>query len=159
MSEPAPPSLPPPEFAFVFEARVDVDPPRRVGRGADEVLWFFPITGGTVTGPRLSGTVIPGGGDWAIERSGVTELDARYLIEADDGSLIDIVNRGFHRADPEVMARLDAGEDVAESEYYFRTSPTFRTDAPGHRWLAESVFVGLARSEGAQVCIRFFVLA
>jgi hypothetical protein len=32
----------------------------------------------------------------------------------------------------------------------------FRTDAPQHRWLAETVFVGVARDEDEQVCIRFY---
>lgn len=153
-----PDQLPDPHLTFVFEARVDVARPRRVGRGVDEELWFFPITGGTVAGPRLTGTVIAGGGDWATTRSDVTELDARYLIEAHDGNVIDIVNRGFHRAAPDVMARIDAGEHVPENEYYYRTAPTFRTDAPAHRWLTESVFVGMARSDGNTVCIRFFLL-
>ena len=31
-----------------------------------------------------------------------------------------------------------------------------RTDAPAHRWLAETVFVGLTRDEGRPVCIRFY---
>ena len=155
------PHLPEPQLTFAFEARVDVDPMVPVGgRGADALL-FFPITGGTVSGPRLTATVLPGGGDWATDRGGlVTELEARYLIRADDGAVIDIVNRGFHRAtSQEQMDRMTAGEDVPESEYYYRTSAMFRTDAPQHRWLTHTVFVGMARTEGPQVCIRFFALA
>jgi hypothetical protein len=49
-----------------------------------------------------------------------------------------------------------AGGRLEESEVYFRTSPVFRTDAPAHRWLAETVFVGLAREEAGQICIRFY---
>jgi hypothetical protein len=149
-------SLPDPRLVFAFEARVDVAESLHVGRGADEVLMFTPITGGTVAGPRLNGVVLPGGGDWSTTRGGTTELDARYLLQADDGAVIDIVNVGFWRATPEVDARVEAGEDLPETEYYYRTSPVFRTDAPAHRRLAESVFVGLARGEGGQVCIRFF---
>ena len=51
---------------------------------------------------------------------------------------------------------MEAGEELDASEVYFRTSPVFRTDAPQHRWLAETVFVGLARDEAGQVCIRFY---
>lgn len=148
--------LPDPRLVFAFEARVDVAASVHVGRGPDEVLMFTPIAGGTVSGTRLRGVVLPGGGDWSVTRGQTTELDARYLLQADDGSVIDIVNRGFWRASPEVDARVEAGEDLPESEYYYRTSPVFRTDATAHRWLAESVFVGLARGEGGQVCIRFF---
>lgn len=152
--------LPDPVLSFAFEARVDVDPMVHVGgRGADTLL-FFPITGGTVSGPRLNGTVVAGGGDWATRREDlVTELEARYLLRADDGAVIDIVNRGFHRPVSQAqLDRMDAGEDLPEDEYYYRTAAMFRTDAPQHRWLTHTVFVGMARSEGSQVCIRFFEL-
>jgi hypothetical protein len=148
--------LPDPRLVFAFEARVDVAESLHVGRGPDEVLMFTPITGGTVDGPRLSGRVLAGGGDWSTTRGQTTELDAHYLLQASDGAVIDIHNRGFWRATPEIEARVEAGEDLPETEYYYRTSPVFRTDAPAHRWLAESVFVGLARGENGQVCIRFF---
>ena len=147
-----------PTLSFAFEARVSIAPSERIGHGVGEELWFTPITGGTVDGPRLQGTVVPGGGDWSTKRGDATELDARYLLRAVDGALIDIVNRGFWRATPEVEARAEAGEHLDESEYYYRTQPVFRTDAPAHRWLAETVFVGMAREEGGQVCIRFYSL-
>lgn len=147
-----------PVLVFAFEARVDVGPEERVGHGDGDVLYFVPILGGTVDGPRLRGTVVPGGGDWFVRRGPTCiQLDARYLLRAEDGALIDIVNHGYYRtASAEVMERADRGEPVDPADLYYRTSPVFRSDAPAHRWLAESVFVGLARSEGEQVCIRFF---
>lgn len=147
-----------PRLAFAFEVRVDVAPGEHVGHGEGDVLDFTPITGGTVEGPRLRGTVVPGGGDWAVRRGPcLWELDARYLLRAEDGALIDIVNRGYYRTETaEDMARAEAGEDLDPGAIYFRTSPAFRTDAPRHRWLAETVFVGLGRDEAGQICIRFY---
>jgi hypothetical protein len=150
------PGLPDPQLVFAFEARVDIAPSLHVGRGPDELLMFTPITGGEVEGPRLQGVVLAGGGDWSTTRGDCTELDARYLLQASDGAVIDIVNRGFWRATQDVEQRLIAGGELSETEYYYRTSPVFRTDAPQHRWLSESVFVGLARGGESQVCIRFF---
>lgn len=115
-----------PRLEFVFEVRVDVEEGWHVGRGADERLWFTPITGGTVHGPRLDGVVLAGGGDWSVQRGGTTELDARYLLRADDGAVIGIHNRGYYRASAEVEARVAAGESVDESLYYFRTAPGSR---------------------------------
>lgn len=147
-----------PRLEFAFEVRVDIDPFVRIGRSTDEELTFTPISGGTVAGPLLNGVVLPGGGDWAVERFGTAQLEARYLLRADDGTVIDIINRGYYRASAEVMARVEAGENVPESEYYFRTAPVFQTDARVHRWLAEHQFLGLARDEDGQVCVRVWVV-
>ena len=148
-----------PVLEFAFEIRVDVDPYLRIGRSADEELSFTPIAGGTVAGPLLNGEVLPGGGDWAVERSGTAQLEARYLLRADDGAVIDILNRGFWRADPEIEARVEAGEDLTEDQYYYRTQPVFQTDAEPYAWLTSTVFIGMARGEEGKVCIRFFELA
>lgn len=147
-----------PQLEYAFEVRVDIAPYLRIGRSAEEELSFTPITGGTVSGPLLNGEVLSGGGDWAVERSGTAQLEARYLLRADDGTVIDILNRGYYRASSDVMARVEAGENVPEEEYYFRTAPVFQTDAPAHRWLAEHQFIGLARDEDGQVCVRVYVV-
>jgi Protein of unknown function (DUF3237) len=79
-----------------------------------------------------------------IRRGDVYTLEARYLIRAADGALIDVVNRGSWRETPHGL--------------YYRTSPAFRTDAPDHRWLADTVFVGVAREDNGHVCVRFLAL-
>ena len=159
-SYPAPDlSLPEPSLSFAFEVVVDVAPAARVGGPAgSEQLWVVPILGGTVAGPRLSGTVVPGGADWFTDRDGVVSLDARYVLESDDGALVAVHNVGFWRASDEVTARLDSGEPVDEREYYYRTSASFVTESPALRWLTETVVVGLARQHGPRISIRFFAL-
>lgn len=150
-----------PHLEFVFEIRAEIAPELPIGRSEDEVLSFTPIVGGTVSGPRLNGVVLAGGGDWAVERSGTAQLEARYLLRADDGAVIDILNRGYFRADTDVLQRMDRGENVPEDDpgLYFRTAPVFQTDAPAHRWLAENQFIGVARDEDGAVCIRVFLVA
>lgn len=149
-----------PRLEYVFEIRARIDTDLHIGRGPEEKLSFTPIIGGSVAGPRLNGTVLPGGGDWAVERFGTAELQARYLIRTEDGAVIDILNRGYFRASEAVLERMERGENVPEDDpgLYFRTAPVFQTDAPQHRWLAENQFVGLARDEDGDVCIRVFVL-
>lgn len=159
------PTLPEPRLEYAFEIRATVATDLRIGRGVDELLSFTPIAGGSVEGPLLRGAVLAGGGDWAVERSGTAQLEARYLLRADDGAVIDVLNRGYFRASEELLARMERGELVDEREagLYFRTAPVFQTDAPAHRWLAEHQFIGLAR-DGAdaqgdpQVCVRVYVV-
>jgi hypothetical protein len=148
-----------PSLRFAFEAKVDIAPTVHVGHAGAAALGFTPITGGTVTGPRLNGTVVSGGGDWAVARDGVSvDLDARYLIRADDGAHIDVVNRGFWVASAEVDAAAAAGERVDPSRYYFRTQPVFRTGAEPHVWMTHTVFVGNAFDDADenQIRIQFF---
>ena len=49
-----------------------------------------PLTGGHFEGPRLRGTVLPGGSaDWLLLRAdGVLEMDLRATLRTDDGALI-----------------------------------------------------------------------
>lgn len=147
-----------PELDFVFELCVAVEEPIRVGRTASEDLNVTPIAGGTVEGPWLNGRVLPVGADWWVTRGSTTQLDARYLIEADDGSAIDVVNRGYWHADESVERRLYAGQEVGEAELYYRTAFVFQTGAEAHRRLTEAQFVGYARPEPGHVCIRVFRL-
>ena len=137
-----------PSLTYAFEIRAAVAPSLHIGHGDGERTEFTPITGGSVRGPRLNGSVLAGGGDWSSTRGAVCELEARYLIRADDGAVIDIVNRGFYREGADSTDQFDGDLRVAGAGVYFRTSPVFRTDAPAHRWLAGTVFVGLARAEG-----------
>ena len=120
---------------------------------------MIPIVGGQVSGPRLTGEVVPGGADWQLVRTdGTIDLVARYTVRAADGTLISVVNRGLRRASPDILARLTAGEIVDPALYYFRTTPSF-TVAPGpHGWLADSIFVATGERQAKQVVIRFFEL-
>ncbi|GJF34163.1 UPF0311 protein [Kitasatospora sp. NE20-6] len=149
-----------PALRFAFEIRAEVAATLHVGHGDGEVTEFTPITGGTVDGPLLRGEVLPGGGDWSSTRGTVCELDARYLLRAEDGAVIDVVNRGYYTPRAESPDQFDGDLRVSEAGHYYRTSPVFRTDAPAHRWLAETVFVGLARPDGDDaVVIRMYALA
>jgi hypothetical protein len=102
----------------------------------------IPITGGTIRGERLNGTILAAGADFQLIRAdGFTTLDARYVAELSDGTLIYIVNTGVRFGPPEVMARMTRGEPVDPAEVYFRTVPRFETAAPEHAWLTRSLFL------------------
>ncbi len=132
-----------PALDLAFRLSVTVAPALELGETAAGRRRVIPITGGRIDGPRLAGRVLPGGADWQIvRRDGCAELEARYTIEAQDGALVSVVNRGLRHGPPEVIARLAAGEPVDPGAYYFRCAPTFETAAPALQWLARTVFVG-----------------
>ena len=109
------------------------------------------LKGGEVSGPRLNGRVLGGsGGDWAEFRpDGTVATDARYMIEADDGTHILMRNRGFlWGRTPDVMPRMREwmfgdGPQVDDSEFYLRAAPSFEVGPGPHDWLTRHVIVGI----------------
>jgi len=94
------------------------------------------ILGGPVTGPRLTGRVLPGGADWQIiAADGSADIHARYTIESDAGALIQVDSKGLRHGPPVVLARLARGENVDPALYYFRTVMRFETAHPSALWL------------------------
>lgn len=131
-----------PGLAPVFSIEAQIASPRAAGAGPEGERLHIPITGGLVSGPRLTGRILPGGSDWpVIGQDGHSRIAAHYTIEAEDGTLIYVVNRGLRVSSPEVLADLRAGRSVAPDQFYMRGAPVF--DAPNgpHRWLSESLFV------------------
>lgn len=103
---------------------------------------YTPPTGGTISGPRLNGEVVPhSGADYATVRTdGTVELRAHYLLKADDGTLIYINNLGYLNMPKE-------GEGLANEQgliqpAYFRLTPYFRVPVGPHDWLSRTCIVG-----------------
>lgn len=149
----------PPTLEFVFQAEVGVAPRFSLGHVHGGERRVIPITGGTVTGPRLNGRVLPGGADWQlVQPDGLIDLTARYTIEAEDGTLIGVVNRGLRHGPPDLMASLATGEPYNPTLIYFRTTPVFEAPFGPHGWLARHIFVATGQRDPAGVLIRFFVV-
>jgi hypothetical protein len=149
----------PPEIRFAFEIDVTVAVPLDFGETQSGHRRVVAILGGTVSGPRLQGRVLETGGDWQILRpDGTADLDARYTIQTSQGALIYVVNRGVRHGPAEVLARLNRGEHVDPTSYYFRSAAVFETSAPEHAWLTRAVLVGVGERYPDRVVIRFWEL-
>lgn len=145
------------ELEFAFELRVEVASIQFMGDTHRGNRRMIPITGGTFEGPTIKGTIQAGGYDWQVIRTdGVAELDARYVLQTDDGALITIVNQGLRRGPAEVMKRLSEGKEVDPSEYYFRSIPVFETADPKYVWLSQSVFVATGIRKPDKVLIQVY---
>jgi len=101
------------------------------------------VAGGTFEGPQLRGTVLPGGSDWIIGRpDGVTVLDVRIVLQTDDGAAIGLTYKGLRHGPAAVMEKINSGQFVDASEYYFRTAITFETASPKYAWLNKIFGIG-----------------
>lgn len=153
------PSAPPPSLTYAFTVTATLAPPVEQGEVDTGRKRFIPITGGTVSGPAISGEVLPGGGDWqAILPGGLTSIEARYFLKTTDGTVIEVTNPGVRTAAPEVIEKLAKGEAVDPSAYYFRTTPRFSVKPGAYEWLRRKVFVarGIRKPDG--VVIDFYAV-
>ncbi len=130
-----PPAGPTPGVEFALEAIVTLAAAQTPGVTPYGKRNRVPITGGTFRGPRISGKVLSGGADWQLTRAdGVTAIEADYMIQADDGALIHVYNKGM------IVPPPAGGPGVP----YFRTTPVFEAPIGPHDWLNKAVFVGTA---------------
>ena len=133
------------ELRHVADLIVLVGNAVEIGETVAGVRRVIPILGGVVSGPRIQGRVLPGGADFQILRKdGVIELDARYIVESEDGSRIFVQNSGLRHGPAEAMDRMALGEQVDPALIYFRTTPRFETGDDTYRWLTRHVFAGSA---------------
>jgi hypothetical protein len=154
MLTPAAPTL---ATAFVFRLSVDVFAPVTVGETGLGVRRQIAIAGGELSGPGMSGRILPGGADFQIIRpSGLIDLVARYVVEMDDGAHIYVENTGIRTGPREALERLQRGEAVDPGLIYFRTVPRFETGSDKYRWLMEAVFIASAQRHQRQVIIDVY---
>jgi hypothetical protein len=146
-----------PSLQLLYTSRVEVETPLEVGKSPYGERRIINIKGGAFSGSRLSGRVLPGGADWQVIRyDGITEVEARYTLETDDGALIYVSNWGLRHGPKEVMERLAAGDEVDASEYYFRTTPIFETGAPRYEWLNGLVAIAAGQRLANEVFITVY---
>jgi hypothetical protein len=156
-------TLPTPALQHVLDLTVYVAAPIEAGtvvglnsRGKRRII---PITGGTATG-QVNGKVLPGGADFQIVVSETTaDLDARYMIELDNGEHIFVQNRALRRGSATDIAKLVRGEPVAPEAIYFRCVPTFEVSSPALEWLTQSIFVGTGARFPDRVQLSIFRVA
>jgi Protein of unknown function (DUF3237) len=153
------PVAPAPTLEFAFTATVTLASPVEQGTVDGGRKRFIAITGGTVSGPLLNGTVLPGGGDWqTILPGGLTKVEARYFLKAADGAVIEVTNPGVRTGSAEVIERLAKGEVVDPSAYYFRTTPRFDVAPGAHEWLRRHAFVARGIRRPDRVEIDFYMV-
>jgi hypothetical protein len=142
---------------FLCRIKVTLEPVRDLGDTPLGRRRIIGITGGSFSGARLSGRVLPGGADWQLIRAdGSAYLDARYTLETSDGALIYVSNHGYRHGPQDVIARVARGEDVDPAQYYMRTTPWFETAAPAYAWLNRIVCVGTGARRADCVELEFF---
>ncbi|MGA8971164.1 MAG: DUF3237 domain-containing protein [Pseudolabrys sp.] len=94
------------------------------------------LNAGSFDGPKLKGTVLPGGGAWTlVRRDGVLDIEVRLILETDDKHQIYVQWKGLRDVPKDVMERLHRNETADPETYYFRATPYFETSSEKYGWL------------------------
>ena len=149
-----------PDLEYLFSYTADLaEPQQGIGAGPFGYRMIAAVTGGTVTGPRVNGEVLPGGGDWAlIDDQNTLRLDARITLKTDDDALIFVSYRGvITPIDGDTVAKSIAGT-LEPGEMYYRTVPTFETGDPRYAWLNTIVAVAVGNIDASGVSYDVFAV-
>jgi hypothetical protein len=124
-----------PQLEYVVELKVKCEGAYQVGQTSHGNRFIIPIVGGTFEGPKMKGTILPGGADYQLQDNahGRTEVEAIYSIKTDDGVNIHVRNRGL----------ICTGKDEnGNPQFYFRTTPQFEAPFDSkYAWLNNAIFV------------------
>jgi hypothetical protein len=152
--------LPQPSLTQVYRLEATLGEAEDLGDVAAGHRRIVPLTGGSFSGPELRGKLLPGASaDWQIVLPDGTALgDIRYTLQTDEGDLLYVQSRSVRHGSAEVLARLGRGEDVAASEYTFRTSTQIEAAARELDWLNKGVFISVAGRQPGRVIYETYLV-
>jgi hypothetical protein len=152
--------LPQPRLRHVYRLDVELEPPVDIGLtplGHRRVVAF---AGGRAEGDGFRAALLPGSGaDWQILRpDGSAVADIRYTLQTTDGAYLYVQAAGIRHGPPEVLERLAHGEEVAPTEYTFRTTVRIETSDSSLAWMNNSVFIAVGGRRTNGVAYDVFCL-
>lgn len=112
--------------------------------------------GGRFEGPKLRGTILPGGGDWETiqDHDGdqqTAHLDTRYNLLTHDGVYIFLKTTGTRTGKKEILEALGEEDKHTPDEYRMRLNLTFESGDERYRWLNSIVAVASSARDGTRV--------
>jgi hypothetical protein len=72
------------------------------------------------------------------------------VLKTKDDALICMTYQGIRHGQPSVIERIEKGEVVDPTSYYFRINPLFETSAAKYDWINRAIAVGIGhrRADG-----------
>lgn len=126
-----------PSFELLFQIKIELSSSIEVGQTPyGQLRRVDTFAEGRFEGPELSGTLVAGGSDLRLTRfDGAFHPDVRVLLHTDDDHHIQMTYEGIRSGSDEVWDRVEGGEEVDPSEYYFRIAARFETGSEKYGWL------------------------
>lgn len=134
------------ELIHEFTMTAELAPSIPIGPGPLGDRRIRKVTGGNVTGERISGTVDAGGGDWILTGpDGYGRLDVRLTIKTGDGAHLYVQYFGVIEYNEASLAANRGERSSDYGEHYFRTAPRLETGDERYAWVNRTLFVGEGR--------------
>lgn len=128
------------ELTWVMRLRAQCGASQPLGRTPDGQRTNYPILGGSFVGNGLSGELLPGTDFFRLRDDGIGVLDAHYALRCDDGTVINVHNRGLFMP----AAADDAGAQQLRDGMRYRChcTPVFQAPEGPHDFLNRWLFAG-----------------
>lgn len=103
---------------------------------------LVPCPEGEIIGPDFHGRIMPAGIDHQLVRAdGVTEINAAYGFELDDGRKLYIHVEGIRTVPKDKVETVKSGGAVDPKLFYYVTTPRFEVYDESLKWMTEKIFV------------------
>ncbi len=134
------------ESVHLFDIELEAAPRIPLGQTPSGHRFLIPVTGGSFSGPKISGRALAGEDRMMVRNDGSHSLDVRLTLMTNDDQPILMSYTGARNGDPEVMRKLAAGEDVGDATYYFRIAPQFEISYESeYAWLNGILSIGYGK--------------
>lgn len=141
------------QLPLEFSFECDLADPLFMPNGPFGTRVVAPAAGGRVSGERIRGTLVGGGGDWIlIGPDGFGRLDVRIHIATDDGALLYVQYHGVIELNEAAMtAIMTPGAETQHGDHYFWSTPAIETGDERYAWATRTVFLARGRVTGSGV--------
>ena len=134
------------KLAHLFQLKATVDAPTLIGPTPIGTRQIFAVSGGTFEGERLSGVVLPPGGEWLLDAGdGFGQVDVRLMLRTNDDAPIYMRYSGLMDFNETVQGKLAAGQSTEFGDNPFLTHVRFECDDERYAWLTRVIAVGEGR--------------
>ena len=129
-----------------------------VGPGSAGRRVVAAVGGGTVTGERISGTIVGPGADWVLMgRDGWGRVDVRLQIATGDGACIYVEYCGLMEMNAATAAALaDGATETTFDDQYFVITPRMECGDERYGWVNHTMFVARGRLTRGGVCYEVY---
>ncbi len=143
-----------PALSFLAKITVYLDRVEYVGETPEGVRIDFYADKGSVAGPRLTGSVLPGAADHMyVRQDGIGVLHVRFVIATTDGAKLEVEDTGTVDFGSNGYAKALANKLPSETDVVI--SPRLLTGHPRYLWLNRLQCLGVGRTKLDQACVEY----